>query len=227
MKIPLFDIDGTLVKTANPFHKKAFHYAFERVYKIDAYDSEINPEGMTDNQIILEVLKLHGLNEIEIKKNIKTATDLMAYFFVGSKNDMEIKPLGGVIELLSNLKSQDIPLGILSGNVEEIAWTKLEIGGIKNFFVFGAFGDKAFKRVDLVEIARQNAQKTLGRNFETSNFVIVGDTPKDIKCARDAGINVIAVSTGIYSFEDLDKEKPDLLVKSLEEKEKIIDFLNN
>lgn len=229
MKIPLFDIDGTLFKTADPIHKDAFSYAFKQVYNVNADQTEINPEGMTDNQIILEILMLHGLSEEKIKKNIKDATNIMGYYFKKHETDVNPKILPGVTELLLKLKSRKNPIGILSGNVEDIAWIKIKKAGIRNFFDFGAFGNSAFKRVDLVEIARKNAENVFQKRFKTEDFVIVGDTPKDIKCAKDAGIKVIAVTTGVYSFNKLFKEKPDLLIHNFKDKngDNIIDFLDN
>lgn len=228
MKIPLFDIDGTLFKTANPIHYDAFTNAFKNVYKVfDANQKEISPEGMLDNQIIIDVLKLHGFSEEKIKEKLKTATMEMSKYVSNNLKEGSFSPLPGVKELLIALKSKNIPLGILSGNVEDIAWSKIENAGLIDYFQFGGFGDEAFKRVDLIEIARVKAEKVLNKNLEIKDFVIVGDTPKDIKCARDGGIKVIAVATGIYSYEDLEIEKPDLLLKSMEEKEKVLDFLNN
>jgi phosphoglycolate phosphatase-like HAD superfamily hydrolase len=42
--------------------------------------------------------------------------------------------------------------------------------------------------------------------------VIVGDTPSDIRAARQAGASVIAVATGIFSREQLAELGPDLCV---------------
>lgn len=227
MKIPLFDIDGTLFKTANPIHIDAFTEAFKNVYRVDANQKEISPEGMLDNQIIIDVLKLHGFSEERIKEKLKTATMEMSKFVRSNLKDGLFTPLPGVKGLLKELKSKNIPLGILSGNVEDIAWSKIENAGLADYFQFGGFGDEAFKRVDLIDIARVKAEKVLNKSLEIKDFVIVGDTPKDIKCARDGGIKVIAVTTGIYSYEYLEKEKPDLLLRSMEEKAKVLDFLDN
>lgn len=226
MKIPLFDIDGTLFKTANPVHFDAFTYAFKTVYGINANQREISPEGMLDNQIIIDVLKLHGLTEEKVKEKLKKATLAMSEYVRNNIKEKSFEPLPGVKELLKQLKIMKIPMGVLSGNVEEIAWLKIKSAGLREYFDFGAFGDSAFKRVDLVEIAKQNAEKTLGRNFKITDFIIVGDTPRDIKCAKDAGIKSIVVSTGIYSFEELVDEKPDLTVHSLEEKS-VLEFIKN
>jgi phosphoglycolate phosphatase-like HAD superfamily hydrolase len=119
-------------------------------------------------------------------------------------------------------------MGVLTGNVEGLAWVKLESVDLKKYIDFGAFGSQAHVRSELVEIARQNAQKKFNKEFKTSDFVIIGDTPKDIQCAREAGIKVIAIATGKFSYKELEKENPDLLLESLEGNiEKVIDLLNN
>jgi len=226
MKIPLFDIDGTLFKTANPLHRDAFNLAFDNVYEQPARLNEIDHEGMTDSQIIVEALKTRGVSPKETRKKIKTAMKVMADFFYKHKDEITPEVLPGVKEFLSKLKERHIPLGVLSGNVEGIGWTKIERAGLRDFFDFGAFGDKTEVRAELVEIARKNAETALGRTFQTQDFVIVGDTPKDIQCARTAGIKVIIVATGIFLYEKLAEEEPDLLVHTLEDK-RVFDFISS
>ena len=70
MKIPLFDIDGTLFKAGDKTHADAFKHAFKTVYGIPAVQTDIYPEGMTDSQIIVEVLRLRGLTSAEITLSI-------------------------------------------------------------------------------------------------------------------------------------------------------------
>lgn len=226
MKIPLFDIDGTLVKTQSPINRIVVTYAAKKIYGIDAQQTEINPEGMTDNQIIVQILKLHGLNEEEIKQKIPQEIQAVTDYVREHQNEIELEILPGAKELLANLKDKHIPIGVLTGNVEGLAWVKLEKVGIRDFFDFGAFGSQAYKRIELVEIARKNAEKALGRTFQTQDFMIVGDTPRDIQCARDACIKVVIVSTGLFSYEVLEKDKPDLLVHTLED-QRVFDFLTS
>ena len=66
----------------------------------------------------------------------------------------------------------------------------------------------------------------MGKTFKTKDFMIIGDTPRDFACAREAGIKVILVATGIFPFEELTKEKPDLLVHTLED-QRVFDFILN
>jgi phosphoglycolate phosphatase len=53
-----------------------------------------------------------------------------------------------------------------------------------------------------IDLARQR----LGGN---ASVTVVGDTPSDIDAARTVGAPVIALATGIYSFEQLQARDPD------------------
>jgi len=43
---------------------------------------------------------------------------------------------------------------------------------------------------------------------------VIGDTPSDIRAAHQNALQVIAVSTGIYTFEQLQQEGPELCIRS-------------
>ena len=66
MKLVLFDIDGTLAASGHA-HKDSFSEAFKKVYGVATDISIIKSAGMTDQQIITEVLKKEGFkNENKI-----------------------------------------------------------------------------------------------------------------------------------------------------------------
>lgn len=226
-KIPLFDVDWTLLRggeIGNMIHRQAFDYALHTVYnQPTAFQKEATAQGKIDTQILVEVLKLHGVSEEEAKNKMPEALKAMKEYFYAHADEGTYIPMPGVVDLLSDLKKRNIPLGLLTGNTAEIGWEKLRRAGIKDYFSFGAFGSIAYKRVDLIEIARQEASKTLGQELLIHNFVIVGDSPLDIACARDGGIPVIAIGAGHYKSHEL--AHADLTLESLEEKNKIFDFL--
>ena len=225
-KIPLFDIDWTLLKggESNKVHQDAFDHALKIVYnQPTASMSEVLTQGKIDTQILIECLELHGVSEEQTKANISKAIETMTKYFKKHGNEAHYEPMPGVIDLLSDLNNKGQKLGLLTGNVEAIGWEKLKNAGIADYFSFGAFGSMAFKRVDLIEIARQEASKVLGRKVKTEELVIVGDSPLDIACARDGGIQVIAVGAGYFKSHEL--THADLTLESLKEKSKILKFL--
>lgn len=225
IKIPLFDIDWTLLQggVSNKIHGDAFNFAFHSVYeKPQAFKSEISTDGKIDTQIILEVLKLHNVSD-QAKEKMPKALDAMRSYFMKHADEGTYEPMPGVVELLSDLKQKNLPLGLLTGNIAEIGWEKLRRAGINHYFSFGAFGSMAFQRVDLIEIARKEAYKVLNKEIPTQSLVIVGDSPLDIACAREGGIEVIAVGAGHYKTHHL--KEADLVLESLLEKDKVLKFL--
>ncbi|MCL5746939.1 MAG: HAD hydrolase-like protein [Patescibacteria group bacterium] len=226
MKIPLFDIDGTLVKTGSKLHEQSLIYAFKKVYGVNIDIEGLGIQGMLDNQHIIRVLSPRGLNDEEIKSKIKRMADASAEYFKEHKMQTQPEVLPGVKDLLERLKEKKIHLGLLTGNMEQIAWTKLERAGLKEYFTFGGFGNQAYQRVDLVYLAKKHLEKQLGIALSLEDFLIVGDTLKDIQCARDAKIKVITVASGHFDLQSLEQGHPDLNVETLEDR-KVFDFILN
>lgn len=224
-KIPLFDVDWTLLKGKNPAHLNAFDYALHTVYQLPASATVQDHlyEGKIDSQILMEVAQQYGVSEKQSKEKIYDAMDATVDYFMKHVSEGHYDLMSGVKELLEELKALDIPVGLLTGNIEEIGWKKIEIAGIRAYFIFGGFGSLAFKRVDLIPIAKKRLEEILGEEIALERFVIIGDSPLDIACAKAGNIQVIAVAAGDYKKHHL--SEADLVVESLEEKEKIIDFL--
>lgn len=225
-KIPLFDIDGTLVysNTTSNVHDEAFDFALQTVYNLPHASVKSHLlSGKIDSQILIEISQIYGVSEVQAKEKVQDAmTATLDYFMKHAKKE-HYKAIPEAEPLLKELKSLGIPIGLLTGNIEEIGWEKMQLVGLRDYFTFGAFGSLAFKRVDLIPIAKKRLEKILGLKIPLQSFVIIGDTPLDIACARNGGIPVIAVGTGTYKSHQL--TEADLVVDSLEEKNKIIDFL--
>jgi len=66
-----------------------------------------------------------------------------------------------------------------------------------------------------------------GAELRPEQFIVIGDTPNDIACARHFGARVVAVATGrIHSAEDLLEHKPDALLPDLLDTESVIKTLD-
>jgi phosphoglycolate phosphatase len=226
MKIPLFDIDNTLIIGQSAAYLKGWPFAFNKVFNLpNASQADVDPVGKIDNQIIIEIAEVHGLSETEVKAKLPIAVEAIFEYQKDHEIDLSHLVARGAHELLSYLRSQFTPLGILTGNLEPSAWLKLEKAGLKDYFSFGAFGDLAFKRVDLIQIAVDRYNTRFSDHKVKRDFVIIGDSPLDVKCAQDGGIQVIAVATGKSSQTDLRSAGADLVVKTLEDQTTIVNFL--
>ncbi len=227
-RIPLFDIDWTLLRGTednNKVHFDAYDQAFQKIYHLPAKVREgFVTQGKIDSQILIEVAILHGVSEKEAKEKINDAMILMVDYFMKHAGEGNYQLMPGVKELLDDVKAANVPIGLLTGNIEEIGWEKMRRAGIKDYFTFGAFGSMALKRVDLIPVAKKRAEKIYKMKIPPERFIIIGDSPLDIACAKDGGIEIIAVGAGVYKSNQL--TDADLVVESLEEKDKILRFLN-
>jgi len=224
--IPLFDIDSTLLAGGNLVHRRAFLHALRSVYGIaDPEALAGGTHGMIDSQIIVELVVHNGGTEAQAHAGIDAALAAMSEYYAAHSDEAEYIVIDGVTDLLQRLCDAGVPLGLLTGNVESIGWTKMERAGIRDYFAFGAFGSMALTRAELVPIARARAQESLGRRFALERFFIVGDSPRDVACARAAGIAVVAVATGIYSSRQLQETGADLVLDSLGQHEEFFRFM--
>jgi phosphoglycolate phosphatase-like HAD superfamily hydrolase len=91
-------------------------------------------------------------------------------------------------------------LGLLTGNPEPVARARMRRLALDRFFApgTGAFGCEAEQRADLVRLARRRAGDP-----PPAEIVLVGDTPRDVEGAHEAGIRAIAVTTGEYGPGEL------------------------
>ena len=112
--------------------------------------------------------------------------------------------LPGVREVLDALNSRtDVFLGLLTGNYEQGARIKLEYFDLWRYFRCGAYGDDTLDRHALVPVAVERSRQAGCPPVDPRDVVIIGDTPLDVACARDAGVSCLAVATGGFSVDAL------------------------
>jgi len=217
----LFDVDRTLIGRSQ-CHHDAFSYSFKKVYDVDVDIRIINYGGMTDPAIAIEVLKKIGLKEDIICPNLSECMDTIVDYFLKNVKRDKIPILDGVNDLLESLTSNGTLLGLVTGNLEPIAWGKLKSIHLDHYFKLGGFGSDNINRTELVKTAIKKAQNDY--KFNGTTFVI-GDTPRDIKAGFEANAKTIAVATGTYSVQELQNYNPDFVFENLKEKEEILDAI--
>lgn len=94
---------------------------------------------------------------------------------------------------------------VLTGNLRAVARLKLEVFGLDTHLdlAAGAYGEDHVDRARLVGYAQYRAQRRFAVRFDNVRTVLIGDTPNDVRAARDAGVSVIGVATGQNESEDL------------------------
>jgi phosphoglycolate phosphatase-like HAD superfamily hydrolase len=105
--------------------------------------------------------------------------------------------------------------GLLTGNFPDAAVIKLKTARIYLDYQIGAFGEHHKDRNQLPFLAMSSLQEMLAVEPDPQKFVIIGDTPRDIECARHAGMRSVAVTTGSYTAQQLLEHDPDLVIEDL------------
>jgi phosphoglycolate phosphatase len=209
----LFDIDGTLMLKASREHVAAMHDALQRVYGLTG-PARVEAAGRTDIEIARHIAVLAGIPARTFDDGLPALREAVAEGYERRvPADLSGRVAPGVPELLSTLSERDdVLLSLVTGNLEPVARMKLRAAGIGYHFARGqgGFGSDAEDRAELPGIARARAG-----NHPAADTIVIGDTPRDIACARADGVRCIAVATGPYGPDEL--ANADVVLRSAHE----------
>lgn len=226
-KLLLFDIDGTLIECGHSIHSKAFEHAIRAHTGKTVPLSSVDPDGKTDSAILLTLLRHSGMGKIEAKAHVPEVFETMVSYYLENEVDLRRYVLPGVIETLDLLPSAGHILpALLTGNHEAIAWHKLKCAGLDSYFKVGGFGNESFERHELLDIALRKCEGILGFRFERDDIIIIGDTPRDVDCARRNRVASIAVATGRATLSELESAGADLVLESLKRPDNLLEFIS-
>jgi phosphoglycolate phosphatase-like HAD superfamily hydrolase len=207
-RLLLFDIDGTLLAGATRAHRAALHEALARVHEVDAdaVALTLQPAGRTDGEIARAILVAAGVEGTLIDARTAEVADACCRAYAElCEPDLSHLVIEGIRDLLSELAARgDVRLSLVTGNFEDIARLKLTRAGIGERFApgQGAFASDTEDRLQMPPIARRRAG-TGGRPFPRERTMVIGDTPRDIACARADRLACVAVTTGPFTSSDL------------------------
>lgn len=214
----LFDIDGTLLRDMPPAHRMALCDAAEQVYGVAVEPRHLGKTaGMTDSAIARRLLLEAGVSSDAL------VSDLPQFFAAAADayerhvpDDLRPYLTPHAVASLEWLRGNHAILGLVTGNIERIAWRKLAAARLDEYFSFGAFGDEAELRDALPPRAIARAEQVAPHRFARHEVFVVGDTPADIACGAASHVRTIAVATGPeHSLEDLHACQPDFVFSDL------------
>ncbi len=212
MNVLLFDIDGTLID-AGGAGQAAMEQAVAHLFGESRPVTGIPAAGRTDRAIGRDLFDYYSIPATD-----DNWTRYLNTYFSFLPDSLRTRPgaiLPGVVPLIERLSAHsDVFLGLLTGNFAEGARLKLEHFGLHHHFRTGGYGDAHLHRDDVARDALAAVQIHLPE-VSPDQIWIVGDTPSDVQCGRAIGANVLAVSTGIFSSEELAAHQPDILLDDL------------
>lgn len=231
MRILLWDIDGTLIRSVRTGAYKDYTIpVLEEIFGTAGRLADMQVSGMTDLQILYEALSHEGFSQDDIFAQIQVLgprlTEEARRITGNGTQFFELLP--GVRETLQALAEHPrYQSALVTGNIESMAHLKMQLVGLEQFFTLpGAFGDESHNRRDLPEKAAERIRKHLQLDIAPEQFIVIGDTPNDIDCARHFGARAVAVGTGrTFSAPEILACKPDALLPDLSDVDLVLKTL--
>ena len=211
----IFDWDGTLAdtrqvivisfqKALNEINYKVSNDYIERRIGIGAAETfrEIlrSAKRPFDETLIQHLIERKSQLEIELTNQVK--------LFPGAR------------ELLEALQGK-VKVGLASMNNRSVIMHLVEANNLKKYFEVILTADSVSHSKPNPEIFLKTATEL---KMNPEKCVIFEDSIFGVKAAKSAGMGCVAVTTGVYSKQELEKEKPDLVVKTLNENQ-ILPFI--
>jgi beta-phosphoglucomutase len=207
-KAVIFDRDGTLAdtrqaivvsfqKTINEINCKVTNEYIERRIGIGAAETfrEILQScGKTfDEELVRRLIERKSQLEIELTSQVK--------LFPGAR------------ELLEALHSK-VKVGLASMNNRSVIKHMVEANRLQSYFDVILTADSVSHSKPDPEIFLKTASEL---KTSPEECVVFEDSIFGVKAAKSADMGCVAVATGVYSQEELEVEKPDLVVKTLDD----------
>jgi beta-phosphoglucomutase len=202
----IFDWDGTLADTRVPI-VVSFHRALKE-NGLDVATEYIERRiGIGASDTFREILRSQNrpVDEVLVKGLVARKSEIQ----VELAEQVQLFP--GAEELLASLQGQ-LHVALASMNKRTVIGHLLKIKGLEECFEYVMTGDKVSHSKPDPEIFLKTAEAL---RVAPERCVVFEDSIFGVKAAKAAAMSCIAVTTGVYSREELQKEKPDLIVESL------------
>ena len=211
----IFDWDGTLADT-----RKAIVISFQKALK------EINLEvptqyierriGIGASETFREILDAANrrIDERVVKQLVERKSKVQIQLA------SEVALFDGAQQLLEALRGK-VKVGLASMNNRSVIMHLLQNNDLADCF-------DTILTVEAVSLSKPDPEIFLKTAAQLkaipAKCVVLEDSLFGVKAAKSAQMQCIAVTTGVYSKEELAKEKPDLIVKTLEDPQ-ILQFI--
>lgn len=199
----IWDIDGTLLEPRG-VGKEALNWAFQHRFGIPEAFEGLDFAGATDHDLFEQVCRRHGVLDDDPRRFFRDYVQVLRDILA----DRPLKALAGVPPLLAQLSLKGWPMGLGTGNIRLGAFTKLGQAGLAPYFPTGGFSHAGFSRADIL---RQAA-----RHLPEGPALVIGDTPRDVEAAHQAGFLVLTVATGRFDVATLERAGADGVLPSLD-----------
>jgi phosphoglycolate phosphatase len=218
----LWDIDGTLLRSG-AVAAQAFLDAVAEVTGVRPPPEGRDYGGRLDTEIAQMLLAAVGA-ETARTPDVLAALERLVIERLGQLQ-AQTRTFPGVDALLATLAAAGVRQTVVTGNIAAVARHKLEAGGLipPIELGFGGFGDSAASRAAVAQTALDRLSAA-GWKPDSAEVWIVGDTPRDLACARAVGVRCALVATGRATVGELAALGADIVLPDLSDPRPLLEL---
>lgn len=212
----VFDWDGTLADT-----RFAVVTSFRRVLRgigCNVHDEFVERRiGIGTKNTFIEALEAANIpfTDEAIKELVKKKVEMQIEL------TKTVNLFEGAVDLLNSLHGR-MKIALASMSNRKVIDKLLNEKGVRKYFDVVVTADEVLQPKPNPEAFLECATRL---RCPPEKCVVLEDSIFGVKAAKEAEMKCIAIATGAYSKKELEKENPDLIVNSIKEKEKILNFI--
>jgi phosphoglycolate phosphatase-like HAD superfamily hydrolase len=227
-RLLLWDVDGTLVR-AGDLGAAVFDLALEAELGIRP-EARVRMSGKTDPQIVRDYLLALGVPETDglVEAVLRRVEGHLAMAAAEGELIAGGTACPGTGAVLRRLAADSrVASTLLTGNIAPNAVLKVAAFGLDQWLdlAVGAYGSDEADRNLLVPVALRRLAAERGVTLAPEDAWVIGDTPRDLECARSAGSRCLLVATGRYRAPELAALGPDAVLEDLSDTEGVTRLL--
>jgi phosphoglycolate phosphatase-like HAD superfamily hydrolase len=227
-RLLLWDVDGTLV-SCGPAGREALEAGTRLAGGPDTLP-HLSMSGKTDPQILAEMLQGAGVAPADVDALVPRALAESERVLAGWRERIrrEGRVHPGVQHLLGELAGRaGVRQTLVTGNVAANAAVKVGAFGLDGYLDLpvGAYGDDHAERDRLVPIALDRVRELRGETYAPDQVWVIGDTDRDLRCARAAGVRCLLVGTGRDGFDGVRDLAADAVLENLAATQSVLAIL--
>lgn len=199
-KYILYDFDGTIADT-NELIIQSLNEVSKRFLGKELSSKELN--SILGKHLADQMKALSERHYIEMTAFYKEYYD--------SHKDLMVKEFAGISDMIRELKTLECVQAIVSAKGRGGILHGLELLGLSDFFdvIISAYDIENNKPHPEPAL---KAMETLGAAKESS--LLIGDSPYDIICGKNAGIKTVLVGWTTFDMNELLKHSPDFVIST-------------
>lgn len=222
----LWDIDGTLVRAAGA-GVRSFVEALRTVTGLEFPGGDLDMGGRTDPDIAERILRAAGIDD-GLDDLVVRLLDEVAAVYAAREAEFQARTsaLAGARAALDAFAARGTVQTVVTGNIRPVARMKLTAAGLADRLDLdcGAYGSDHRVRAELVRVANRRIAATVAE-IDPARTWVIGDTPRDLECARAAGVRCVLVATGTNGVDKLAPLGADAVLADLTDLDPLLDLL--